>query len=266
MQMIFAAGPSVLTRALQVGSVALSRALDGLHEARIAWPSDKELELFSDAVEAYQPALPGGCFGFIDGTVMRIDNPVDPLIQNAYFNGSKGYAFINNCVVFAPDGCVVWTRMNCPGSWHDSRVSGPFYKRLAQMPPSRFGDHYVLADKAFKATGILEGKVLKSSTKEGKPLAHPLDIFITSTRQAVEWGMRVLKGPWPRLTTRLTTRPHERLLLVANIVRLSNFRTRMMEINQIRTVMRIPQDDDSDSDEDSDDPEDLLHDMYFDDE
>ena len=64
-----------------------------------------------------------------------------------------------------------------------------------------------------------------------------LDAIITSCRQSAEWGVRVLKGPWARLRTELTTLPNERLLLLANIVRLANVRTRLMGINQITTVL-----------------------------
>lgn len=67
---------------------------------------------------------------------------------------------------------------------------------------------------------------------------------ITSTRQAAEWGMRVLKGTWPRLNERLTVQPQERLVIIALAVYLSNLCTRAMKINQIQTVF-APQRDDS---------------------
>ena len=71
--------------------------------------------------------------------------------------------------------------------------------------------------------------------RELQPAA--LDAIITSCRQSAEWGIRVLKGPWARLRSELTTLPNERLLLLANIVRLANVRTRLMRINQIGTVL-----------------------------
>ena len=59
---------------------------------------------------------------------------------------------------------------------------------------------------------------------------------ITSTRQAAEWGMRVLQGSFQRLHTILPSDPHMRRIIITCCLHLCNLRTRVMGINQIRTV------------------------------
>ena len=55
------------------------------------------------------------CFGFVDGVWMPILEPADPKQQNAYYNGWKSCCNISNVLGFAPDGCIIWARYNCPG-------------------------------------------------------------------------------------------------------------------------------------------------------
>ena len=166
MQLIFGVGHSVLSRALRVGAVALSKMLDRLQSAEIKWPDEIDCQRYSDAMEKYEPELPGGCIGFVDGTLIRIQRPPDALVENAYFSGSHKVHSINNIFLFAPNGCICWARINCPGSWHDSKVCEPLYQRLIKkLPPDGFyGPYYVLADSAFRATGQLASRVLKAST------------------------------------------------------------------------------------------------------
>ena len=59
---------------------------------------------------------------------------------------------------------------------------------------------------------------------------------VTSTRQAAEWGMRILQGTFQRLHTELPYDPRLRRLILCSVLHLSNLRTRVMGINQIRTV------------------------------
>ena len=57
-----------------------------------------------------------------------------------------------------------------------------------------------------------------------------------SVRQAAEWGMRGVQAAFPRLTMRMTTDNARRHMILEIVFRLFNARTRLMKINQIRTV------------------------------
>ena len=43
-------------------------------------------------------------------------------------------------------GCVIATRLNAPGSWHDSHVAQPIYEMLCTGTPDGY---YLVADMAF---------------------------------------------------------------------------------------------------------------------
>jgi len=59
---------------------------------------------------------------------------------------------------------------------------------------------------------------------------------VTSLRQAAEWGMRSIQGSFPRLKATLTEEKFRRFRIIECAVRLHNLRTRLVGINQIRTV------------------------------
>ena len=61
-------------------------------------------------------------------------------------------------------------------------------------------------------------------------------IATTSIRQAAEWGMRVLQGCFGRLRLPLPWDADARKRILLCCLHLSNLRTRVMGINQIRTV------------------------------
>ena len=59
---------------------------------------------------------------------------------------------------------------------------------------------------------------------------------VTSTRQAAERGLRVLQGSFGRLHLPLPSNAALRARILICCLHLSNSRTRVMGINQIRTV------------------------------
>jgi hypothetical protein len=54
--------------------------------------------------------------------------------------------------------------------------------------------------------------------------------------QASEWGMRGLQGSFPRFKKRLPGNPVKQKLVIQSIVLVHNFRSEIVELNQIRTV------------------------------
>ena len=133
--------------------------------------------------------------------------------------------------------------MNCPGSWHDSRVAEGIYDKLEHNTPDGY---CIVADAAFP-TGHnrITGKILVP-LKAGEDLPrdhaqreHKLRFSrsILSYRQTAEWGMRELQGSFGRLRIPLGVEDMEkRADLIESCFRLHNLRTRLIGINQIRRV------------------------------
>lgn len=227
LQLIFGISASTLSRAWDSGIISLRRALDTLPDAAIRWPDAAAMLSYAMLGAEYDEELPPGLIGFLDGSVLPMQEPADPFHQNAYWSGYHKIVCVNNIFVFGPDGCVIWCRTNCPGHMHDSTCcEDTLYPTLAQLP----APYYVLADKAFRGLGALEKRIRKSGGRTLEGLA------ITRARQAAEWGMRLLKSTWPRLNVPLTVRTHQRQIIISTCVRLSNLRSRLVGINQIRTV------------------------------
>ncbi|GMF52004.1 unnamed protein product [Phytophthora fragariaefolia] len=144
--MLFGVPPSTLSRTLRRAEESLAKALGGYEPARISWLSPtRQIEL-AKLVEVREP-LPKDTFGFIDGKnfrvrtflltciqyyattldltplsghVMQVQQPSNSDLQNAMYNGWLRSVFVRGTICFAADGCIIWSRHNCPGSWNDS--------------------------------------------------------------------------------------------------------------------------------------------------
>ena len=100
------------------------------------WLLQAEMASYSELIRKRKPTL-HHCFGFVDGVCLQVMEPNDQEQQNAYFNGWKNCCNISNVICFAPDGCIIWARYNCPGMscqvmvchhmtrriWHDVLMS-----------------------------------------------------------------------------------------------------------------------------------------------
>ena len=140
-------------------------------------------------------------------------------------------------------GEIIASRINCPGSWHDSRVAEGIYEKLENETP----DGYCLvADSAFpQGHDRIAGKVLVP-LKAGQPLPrddeqreHTLQLSrsVLSYRQTAEWGMRELQGSFGRLRIPLAAEDlDQRADLIETCFRLHNLRTRLVGINHIKNV------------------------------
>ena len=126
---VFGQPPAVISRYLRRGIEALGRAIKEDSASRIAWPSAEEMKSFSARIEAREGRLKN-VFGFVDGVYFPMNDPADPLDQNAYYNGWRSCCSVTNVLCFTPDGCICFARINCPGSWHDSAVAFPLYEVL----------------------------------------------------------------------------------------------------------------------------------------
>ena len=138
---------------------------------------------------------------------------------------------------------MIACKLNAPGSWHDSRVAHPIYEKLRTATPEGY---YLVTDTAFpRGTSQIEGHIRAPMT-QGHRLpadlterrnAEQFDRQLLSFRQSAEWGMRSLQGSFGRLRVPLEVGyMDQRGDLLETCVRLQNFRTRLVGINQIRSV------------------------------
>ena len=112
------------------------------------------MEVFSAMVAARQPLLPG-CFAFVDGLCLPMQQPPSAEKQNAYYNSwksAKTGVCVSNVLCFTPDGCIAWASMNCPGSWHDSACSSGLFEKLRTQTPDPF---FIVGDSAFPNKGTI---------------------------------------------------------------------------------------------------------------
>jgi len=157
--------------------------------------------------------------------------------------------------MFAPDGCIISADINYPGSRHDAWCS----KRVlvAVMSPHLTPvPNFIIADSAFPHTGLHALKVMTTLTtpeRERMERRHPagsatrkkldqIARMVTSCRQSVEWGNRSLKAQFGRLK-KLPQDNWQRHTIITCCIRLYNLRTRIVQINQIRTVFNSYLDD-----------------------
>lgn len=183
---------STVSRTLDRGLPMLHQVLLEWQFARVQWPNELEFPEFVRLIVQREPLLRHvRPFGFVDGTTFKVDQPGDPLEQNALYSGAKADTYVSSLFVYAPDGTIMWCRLNCPGSWHDSAVAQPLYHLLENA------NGCIIADSAFPRHGSIEGKILRSYKRnevssnprvaEVQEAAHRV---ITSLRQSVEWGNR----------------------------------------------------------------------------
>jgi hypothetical protein len=230
---IFAVTEAIVSRDLNYMLNLLCEKLPTIPDAQIIWPNTNMMKSMSDAISSYHQNN-YHIFGFVDGVSFPIGDDSNPLMQNAYYNRWKGLCTVSNLIVYGADGCIIWTRFNCPGSWHDAHLGIPLFRKLLKCP----APYCLVADSAFPAHGPMRGKI-RVPAKANTVLDRAQTLYsnqITSLRQACEWGMRGIEGGFSRLKTTLPIDHVKRGLIIKACLHLFNLRTRWTAVNQIRTV------------------------------
>lgn len=103
----------------------------------------------------------------------------------------------------------------------------------------------LLADSAFPTCG-LDGKIVRGRKNneagdiDDGAVLGALDIitqrYMPSERQSAEWGIRTIKDPFGILRKSLPADARKRFVLLSTCAHLLNLRTRMVRLNQTRTV------------------------------
>jgi hypothetical protein len=205
--------------------------------SRIRFPNDDMIELYKSLVQRKHPRLTNVyCFG--DGLKIPIEAPSDDAEQKRFYNAWKSSHYISNLFFFAPDGMIIGSVLNAPGSFHDSTLCqiGKFYDKLIETY-ERTGGRCVM-DSAFAARDnpsiIISAQSLVNAEGALEVLIHQ---EATSLRQAAEWGMRGLQSAFPRIKQpmKYETKGERRLILI-NVQMLYNYRCFHVGLNQIKTV------------------------------
>ena len=213
-----------------------------MEAARIEWPTQVEMRVFANLISEYQPILSNKCL-FLDGTTIQVQRFTNSWKQREYYSGKAKVTCVNNILVFAPDGCIVFARLNCPGSQHDVRAMGELRDILLNDEefPRPFG---VQADSAFPHVGFFRGRVetpLKSNElaripEELRAAARRYRTQLSGVRVAVEWGMAGIKNVWGQLQKLLPYDDVFRANILLCVVYMHNFRVRTVELSQIRST------------------------------
>lgn len=104
LQMTFALTPTVCDRYLRFSMNALEHTLRRLPEARIRWPSPREMERSSQLISAKNGEVLAGAFGFVDGLNLEIETSPDAEEENAYYNGWLHAHVVSSVLAFDPRG------------------------------------------------------------------------------------------------------------------------------------------------------------------
>ncbi|KAJ3060415.1 hypothetical protein HDU98_003607, partial [Podochytrium sp. JEL0797] len=154
----FALPPATFYRLLHNAEAALNLALKSLKDAQIRWPSFDEQREWAELLRLKEPLLL--CkFGFVDGKNYHVMAPANTDLQNAMYNGWLHAVLVTGVLCFGVDGCIIWMKHNCPGSWNDGEMSRDFRTRLLD-PRKTLQQYGVTADSAFPASAEMFGKIV----------------------------------------------------------------------------------------------------------
>jgi hypothetical protein len=233
-------GCSVSTCSWQIREHVIRLALELPHceEARVAWPGDDGVEEYATMMKAYMDRtnnpgdlIPGRPFAVMDGCNLRIHRPRNPIVADKFYNMWKAMHSVGNMFVWAPDGTIIHAFYNAVGGLHDSFLANDAYDLIAKTNPQ----FVVLADSAFGRGHVRVVTTYKQS-EQTDARKREVSKQIARVRSAAEWGNASLQSAWLRLSRPLPTNHRYRQLLIQACLHLNNFRARVDEVSQIRTV------------------------------
>ncbi|KAI0369732.1 hypothetical protein BV20DRAFT_1113454 [Pilatotrama ljubarskyi] len=240
LQQIFALTPASVDRYLRSAINILLETLNALSDAKVVWPTPREMREYSDIITQRHPLLIGA-FGTVDGLNLPVQVSQDEEIENATYNGWLHEHFVSNIFCFAPKGFVIFCVLNAPGSWHDARVARELYELLCDKTPPNF---YLVADTAFPRTAASISNRIRTPAKSSDPIPtnrrererfQRMNRQLLACRQAAEWGMRDFQGAFGRLRVPLPIKDSDlRLSLLRLVVRIHQLRVRRVGISHIR--------------------------------
>lgn len=251
-------------RYLDVGVRCLLEALRHHPYAVVAWPAAEQiahyaLQILNKGARAgfRKNKWPRGLrcipFAWIDGSIFLIPKPYHFFKQSRYYSGKHKAHCINCIFVFAPDGSILYYKINAPGSYHDLKVAESFIYNFLQDPEVTPRGYGVFGDVGFRKIQLEKNilTILKKNDKFWKKTGaraasqrrteKMTEKWIFTHRMAIEWAFAGLKSTFRRLSTTLSNKSVKRAELLELCVLLHNFRLRSSPeyCNQIRTVYEM---------------------------
>ena len=224
--LLFCVIPSTANQIILRMMSLICRILKRNPASKVQFPNEEKMRYFADMVKSREPLI-NNVIGFVDGLSLACQCSDDELMQNAAYNGYNHDTSCNNVFAFSPEGKIMFSAFNYPGSWHDSTVA----QQLINVVIKRIGVYAMCVDQGFPRSGDLHGRFVgpmsrKMRNKLDPELAQyllPLHEKYVSLKQASEWGMRALQGTFSRLKSRLTSNSEKRGLIILSIILLHNF-------------------------------------------
>jgi hypothetical protein len=239
--MIFGCPPSTCHRQVSRTILLLSSALPSIPDAAIIWPDLATIRVYHNVIAAAVrrrrgrvDLIDGAVFGFLDGCNLPIERHVDLAMQHKFYNPYKQGEVVGNLFVWGPDGCIIHAYYNAPGVIHDSVLAYDSYELMESVP----APYALVADHAFQSSGV---RIICTSTAQASSRdcgEQERSRQVASLRVAAEWGNSALQLAYMRLTIPLPANADYRYAILRCCLHLHNYRTRTVEINQIRTVYR----------------------------
>jgi hypothetical protein len=238
--LIFACPPSTCSRYIRKWVFLMAEHLPTIPAAAVRWPSAQKISQYADLIDHKYPGmaeqLGRKAFCFMDGCNFEIQDHGDLYVQRNYYNAYDGHAKVGNLFIWAPDGKIIFCKLNNTGVQHDSMIAAQAYHLVEDRTPAGFG---ILADSAFPNLG---GKIIKplkiSQVITADIEAQLRSRTVSAMRVPCEWGNRGLQACFPRVTVPLPVEHEWRKAIIVACVHLLNFRTAKMGQSQIQSCFR----------------------------
>ena len=242
--LVFGVTEAVFNRYKHFGCMLLLAVLRKRSDAAVKFPSKDSQRKLAALTKEREPLI-DGCWGFVDGLNLKIENPGDVDVQNAYYNGWVSVAVCSAVIVWRADGLIAHFTGNYPGSWHDAAIANRgLFRQLAARCDA---GSCVAADSAFPKLSTCphmlrvdkeSEKMAECNQMSNKDVAMyvAMQNAIISVRQAAEWGMGLFQASFKRLKLPLYYGPFRRKQLLQLCIHMQQYKTVNIGLNQIQTV------------------------------
>jgi hypothetical protein len=229
-----------VSKYLGFGLKCLYKALQDCPSAQLSVSYEQLQEIGKRVGEQYGEELSGCCI-VTDGSLHALE--ADEFAKQNFFyaeshpdyNGWKGQYCKKGLYFFAFDGCIAWSCVMVPGSWHDGLILDRATDFLLSLPEGC----WILGDSAFR---VIPGRV-ERGRKEGEklpidPVRHSFILAVERLsavlRLSSEWGIKDLKHCWEIFSNPLPADDIQTMKLIwFDTMMLHNLRVREMQVSQM---------------------------------
>lgn len=247
---VFGTLDAVTSTALLRGVIMLNEGLKIIPDAAITWPTFEEQRSYADLVrmwasETFGPApLPCNIMQFIDGFFIYSDAPNDVWTQEVFYSRYDAGCGMRTVVSYGPRGRIAWAALcNVGDLAHEFNASRPLQERLADptwtLPGFSAAGDWAYASASTRYTmatpAYLSGAFPISPERRERWIR-----WHKAVRSVAEFGMRHMRGMWPRMNSRMPTRLANARLLMSVWMRLQNLLvSRVDGHSQLKTMFEV---------------------------